>query len=60
MNRILERIAKEAKVEQVNAHVIRRTFCSHLMIDQGLDAVPVQRQLGHSRPARCSESRDAA
>jgi integrase len=51
MNRILKWIAKEAKVERVSAHVFRRTFASHLIIDQRLDVVRVQKQLGHSRPS---------
>lgn len=49
MNRILTLIAAAAGVERVRAHDFRRTFASHLIIEQGLDAVRVQRQLGHSR-----------
>jgi integrase len=49
MNRILKRLAAAASVARVTAHVFRRTFASHLIIEQGLDAVRVQRQLGHSR-----------
>ncbi len=49
MNRILTRIAAAAEVERVRTHDFRRTFASHLIIEQGLDAVRVQRQLGHSR-----------
>ena len=51
MNRSLRRIAKQAQVAAVTAHAFRRTFASHLIIDQGLDVVRVQRQLGHSRPS---------
>lgn len=51
MNRLLAKTAKAAGVEQVSAHVFRRTFASHLIIEQGLDVVRVQRQLGHSRPS---------
>jgi integrase len=39
----------------VSAHVFRRTFASHLIIEQGLDVVRVQRQLGHSRPSVTSD-----
>lgn len=49
MNRILHRLADKAGVARVSSHTFRRTFASHLIIDQGLDAVRVQRQLGHSR-----------
>jgi integrase len=49
MNRTLKRLAAAAQVERVSAHVFRRTFASHLIIEQRLDAVRVQRQLGHSR-----------
>jgi integrase len=49
MNRMLKRLAATAGVERVTSHVFRRTFASHLIIEQGLDAVRVQRQLGHSR-----------
>jgi len=49
MNRILKRITTAAGVDKVSAPVFRRTYASHLIIDLGLDAVRVQRQLGHSR-----------
>ena len=55
MNRLLRKMAKAAGVEQVSAHVFRRTFASHLIIEQGLDVVRVQRQLGHSRPSVTSD-----
>ncbi|MBA3375785.1 MAG: site-specific integrase [Actinobacteria bacterium] len=50
-NRLLRKVAAAAGVERVSAHVFRRTFASHLIIEQGLDVVRVQRQLGHSRPS---------
>ena len=49
MNRTLKQLAETPGVSQGDAHVFRRTFASHLIIEQGLDAVRVQRQLGHSR-----------
>ncbi len=55
MNRLLAKTAKAAGVEKVSAHVFRRTFASHLIIEQGLDVVRVQRQLGHSRPSVTSD-----
>ena len=55
MNRLLHKIAKAAGVERVSAHVFRRTLASHLIIEQGLDVVRVQRQLGHSRPSVTSD-----
>jgi integrase len=55
MNRLLRKMAKAAGVEKVSAHVFRRTFASHLIIEQGLDVVRVQRQLGHSRPSVTSD-----
>ncbi|MFO7571606.1 MAG: site-specific integrase [Gaiellaceae bacterium] len=55
MNRLLAETAKAAGVEKVSAHVFRRTFASHLIIEQGLDVVRVQRQLGHSRPSVTSD-----
>lgn len=49
MNRLLKKAAAAAGIDGLSAHVFRRTFASHLIIDQGLDGVRVQRQLGHSR-----------
>jgi integrase len=54
-NRILKRITKTAKVEKVSMHTFRRTYTSHLIIEQGLDVVRVQRQLGHSRASVTSD-----
>jgi integrase len=36
-------------------HTFRRTYTSHLIIEQGLDVVRVQRQLGHSRASVTSD-----
>jgi integrase len=47
-NRLLAKVSNAAKVEGLTSHVFRRTFASHLIIEQRLDAVRVQRQLGHS------------
>jgi integrase len=54
-NRILKRITKAAKVEKASMHTFRRTYTSHLIIEQGLDVVRVQRQLGHSRASVTSD-----
>jgi integrase len=55
VNRLLTKTARAAGVERVSAHVFRRTFASHLIIEQGLDVVRVQRQLGHSLPSVTSD-----
>jgi integrase len=41
MNRTLKRIAAAAEVEGLSSHVFRRTFASHLIIEQRLDVVRV-------------------